>query len=139
MKLFEVAISQYGITEIKGEKDNPEILKYFNDLGYDGAKLKDETAWCAAYTGWCCMKAGYDYKWRLNARSFLDYGIRVVHPRAGKDIVVFWRKDINSVWGHVGIYMNEDDKYIWVLSGNQNNQVNISPYRKSRLLEFRRL
>ena len=32
------ALTQVGITEQKGEQDNPEILKYFNGLGFNGDK-----------------------------------------------------------------------------------------------------
>ena len=51
-KIIEVALSQYGVKEIKGKEDNPEVLKYFNILGLNGAALKDETAWCSASANW---------------------------------------------------------------------------------------
>ncbi len=54
-KLLEIALSQYGIREIVGKRDNPEVLKYFDILGYDGSRLKDETAWCSAYINWCAQ------------------------------------------------------------------------------------
>ena len=44
MKQLNKALSQYGIKEVTGSKDNPEIIKYFDALGFDGEKLKDETS-----------------------------------------------------------------------------------------------
>ena len=56
-KVVNIALSQYGIKEIPGINDNPEVLKYFNEIGFDGAKLKDETAWCSAFANWVISKS----------------------------------------------------------------------------------
>lgn len=138
MKHLEVAFSQYGIREIPGKEDNPEVLKYFSILGFDAERLKDETAWCSAYVNWVCIKSNLPYTGKLNARSWLNVGEKVDEPRLG-DIVVLWRESPESWKGHVGIYINETNRYLYVLGGNQNNQVNIRAYPKSRLLQYRRL
>ncbi|TDQ27617.1 TIGR02594 family protein [Tenacibaculum caenipelagi] len=138
MKLIEIALSQIGIKEIVGRQDNPEVLKYFNEIGYDGSKLKDETAWCSAFANWVCKKAGLPYTCKLNARSWLKVGCKTDTPRIG-DIVVLWREKPDSWKGHVGFFIREDVDYIYVLGGNQSNQVKISAYSKYKLLEYRRL
>lgn len=138
MKAIEKAFSEYAIKEFTGKQDNPEVLKYFNDLGFDGSALKDETAWCAAFVNWCNMKTGYEYTGKLNARSFLEIGQDVSIPEFG-DIVVFWRSHPDSWMGHVAYFVAERYGYIYVLGGNQNNQVKISAYPKKRLLSYRRL
>ena len=132
---MNIAFKELGVKEIQGEKDNPEVLKYFNDLGFDGAKLKDETAWCSAFVNWVCKEGGAKYTGKLNARSWLNIGERTKTPEIG-DIVVFWRGSPESWKGHVGFYINKDENYIYVLGGNQNNQVNIKAYNKNRLLSF---
>lgn len=137
MKHLDIAFSQYGFKEIYGGEDNPEILKYFDALGFDGSKLKDETSWCAAFANWCLKEAGLPYQKTLNARSFLDLGGKVEEPELG-DIVVFWRESPASWKGHVGFYLRHDENWIWVIGGNQGNQVQGSAYRKYRLLEYRR-
>ena len=53
MKAIEKAFGEFAVKEIAGKQDNPEVLKYFNDLGFDGNYLKDETAWCSAFANWC--------------------------------------------------------------------------------------
>lgn len=138
MKVIEIALSQIGIKEISGSRDNPEVLKYFDEIGFDGSRLKDETAWCSAFANWVCKKSGLPYTCKLNARSWLNVGCKTNTPRLG-DVVVFWRESPKSWKGHVGFFIRETSRYIYVLGGNQSNQVKISAYPKSRLLEYRRL
>jgi len=135
---MNIAFNEFGIKEIPGKEDNPEVLKYFNDLGFDGSKLKDETAWCSAFVNWVCKQNGAKYSGKLNARSWLNVGKITKTPEVG-DIVVFWRGSPESWKGHVGFYINQDENYIYVLGGNQNNQVNIKGYNKNRLLSFRKI
>jgi uncharacterized protein (TIGR02594 family) len=133
---IEIALSQYGITEILGhDKNNPEIMKYFSEIGKNWVK-DDETAWCSAFVNWVCKKAGHGYSGELNARSWLQTGIETKSPEMG-DIVVFWRESPDSWKGHVAFYIKEDKNHVWVLGGNQNNQVNIRVYLKSQLLQYR--
>ncbi|CAL2077814.1 TIGR02594 family protein [Tenacibaculum sp. 190524A02b] len=137
-KILEIALSQIGIKEQAGEQDNPAVLKYFNEIGYNGAALKDETAWCSAYANWVAKTAGLQYSGKLNARSWLQVGNKVSTPQMG-DVVVFWRESPSSWKGHVGFFIRETQDEVFVLGGNQNNQVKISAYPKNRLLEYRRL
>jgi uncharacterized protein (TIGR02594 family) len=138
MKHMELALSQYGIKEIVGEKDNPEVLKYFKNLGFDASSLKDETAWCSAFVNWVARESCLEYSGKLNARSWMDIGTEVLEPQLG-DVVIFWRESPDSWKGHVAFYINDDDNYIYVLGGNQSNQVCIKPYAKRRLLTYRRV
>ncbi len=137
-KIIEIALSQIGIKEVVGKADNPEVLKYFDALGHDGSKLKDETAWCAAFVGWTAKQAGVCYSTRLNARSYLHIGTKTTNPKQG-DVAVLWREDRKSWKGHVGFYIREHKGWIYLLGGNQNNQVCIKAYPKSRLLEYRNI
>jgi uncharacterized protein (TIGR02594 family) len=136
MKHIDIALSQIGIKEIVGKKHNKEVLKYFSEIGHGWVK-DDETAWCSAFVNWVCKKAGLDYSGKLNARSWLDIGENVTEPKLG-DIVVFWRDKPDSWKGHVAFFIRETPNWIYVLGGNQNNQVKISAYPKKRLLEYRR-
>jgi len=138
MTHIELAFSQYGIKEVTGNEDNLEIIKYFDILGFNGSKLKDETAWCSAFANWVCLSSGLDCSGKLNARSWIDVGVKTEEPKLG-DIAVFWRESPDSWKGHVAFYVNSDEKYIYVLGGNQSNQVKISAYPKERLLTYRRL
>ena len=137
MTTIEKAISQYGIKEIVGKEHNPEVLKYFKDIGHSWVK-NDETAWCSAFANWVCQETGKNHSGKLNARSWLNIGVKTDAPELG-DIVVLWRSSPQSWKGHVGFFIRETKSWIYILGGNQNNQVKISAYPKSRLLEYRKL
>lgn len=136
-KVYKIAEKEIGVTEVVGDIHNPRILEYFKKVGHSWVK-DDELAWCAAYLGWVLEEAGISSTKKLNARSYLDWGVEVSNPKRG-DIVVFWRGDKNGPYGHVGFFHSFDDNGdILVLGGNQANMVNISTYPKYRLLGFRR-
>ncbi|TSE07915.1 TIGR02594 family protein [Aquimarina algiphila] len=135
--VLDIALGEYGVTEVVGKKHNPRILTYFKAIGHRWVTT-DETAWCSAFANFVALKAGYALSGKLNARSWLKVGTKVKIPQQG-DVVIFWREKRNSWKGHVGFFIgySEDKKYIYVLGGNQNNQVNIKPYPTYRLLGFR--
>ena len=137
MRVIDIALSQYGIKEIVGSGHNKEVLKYFSEIGHAWVK-NDETAWCSAFANWCCKKAGKAHSHKLNARSWLSVGSVIDNPELG-DIVIFWRESKTSWKGHVAFFIRETPSWIYVLGGNQNNQVKISAYPKSRLLAYRRV
>jgi uncharacterized protein (TIGR02594 family) len=130
-------LSNYGLSEIAGGKHNPQILEFFAEIGFDWVK-DDETAWCSAALNFFAKKHGIERSGKLDARSWLKVGELVLEPKLG-DIVVFWRESYSSWKGHVGLYVNSNDKYIWCLGGNQGNSISIIAYPRDRLLGYRRL
>ena len=137
MKAIEIALSQIGIKEITGRRHNPEVLKYFSEIGHSWVK-DDETAWCSAFVNWVAKKAGLQFSGKLNAKSWLNVGHKVTNPKFD-DIAVFSRGDPKGWQGHVAFFIRETPNWVYVLGGNQSNQVKISAYPKYRLLEYRRL
>jgi len=138
MKILEKALTQYGVKEILGKKNNPQIIKYFNETDLNIKNLSDETAWCSAFVNWVAKTSGYVYSGQLTARSWLKIGESIENPKPG-DVVVLWRESPGSWKGHVGFYVRETRRYVYVLGGNQKNMVCIKAYPKSRLLDYRRL
>lgn len=138
MNIINKALSEYGVKEIVGAKDNQRIIKYFTDIGFNGQKLKDETAWCSAFVNWVAKTCGYEYSGKLTARSWLAVGQSVKQPKVGH-VVVLWREDPNSWKGHVGFFIKETKKLVYVLGGNQRNMVCIKAYPKSRVLDYKKL
>jgi len=132
------AVELYGLREIPGEKNNPQIMQFFKDIGYSWVQ-GDETAWCSVFINWLALKCGFERSGKLDARSWLKIGVKTAKPIKGKTIIVFWRVNINSWQGHVGIYMGENEDEIYCLGGNQDNMVNIKPYKKYFLLGYRNL
>ena len=137
MELIEKALREYGVMEIVGDTDNPDILKYFHEIGHEWV-LNDETAWCSAFVNWVAKTCGYEYTGKLNARSWLDIGSVILDFELG-DVAVLWRGSPDGWKGHVGFPVRKTEHHIWLLGGNQSNMVRISPYPIDRLLGYRRL
>lgn len=137
--LLQVAINEFGIKEIKGPRHNQRIIKYAHDSKFTWIN-DDETAWCSTFMNWVALQAGLQNSESASARSWLNVGFETQNPEPG-DVVVFWRENINSKFGHVGIYLgySKDQSRIYVLGGNQGDAVSISAYPTHRLLSFRRL
>ena len=137
MKLVEIALSQYGVSEIVGKMHNPVIVNYAKEVGIDWV-VDDETPWCSIFMNWCALKAGLIRSGKANARSWLDIGTEITYPQIG-DVVVLKRG--TSEWqGHVGIFINKTSNgNIHVLGGNQGDMVKIAIYDESNVLGYRRL
>lgn len=138
MQTYEIALKEYGVTEIPGTAHNPRILTYVKEAGF--TEMNDETAWCSIFMNWVAKKCGLERSKKENARSWLQVGENVTTPQLG-DVVVFWRVSPTSWEGHVSIFisLSEDKKFINVLGGNQDNHVCIKAYPVSQLLGYRRL
>lgn len=134
---YQIALKEYGTWEWAGKDHNPEVLKYAKEIGLRWVK-DDETAWCSIFVNWCLMKAGRPFTREARAKSFLKYGVSTKKPELG-DIVVFWRESKASGFGHVAFYISESKSFVYVLGGNQNQQVNISRYSKKNLLDYRKI
>jgi uncharacterized protein (TIGR02594 family) len=135
--LIDKALDEYGNTEIPGDENNPEIMKYYHETGREWVD-SENTPWCDAFMDWVALKAGARPTEGLNARAWLNEGNPVKNPQRG-DLVILWRESIDSWKGHVGLFIRESDKSVWILGGNQQNSVRISAYRKNRVLGYRRL
>ena len=128
-----------GLKEIVGEEDNPIIVDMFADIGHSWVK-DDETAWCSCIMNWLAWACGLEHSGGLLARSWLKVGLKVADPTPG-DVVIFWRKGINTKWGHVGIFLGytKTGSGVFCLGGNQHNEYNYIIYPASKVLGYRRL
>jgi uncharacterized protein (TIGR02594 family) len=139
IKVITEGLKRIGIKEFPGKSNNsPTILSYLKQLIVWANN--DEISWCSAFandvikTVFALDKVeGID----ATARSWMNYGTATDTPSIG-DIVIFWRESPDSWKGHVGFYVRENDKYVWVLGGNQGDSVSISPYEKARVLSYRK-
>lgn len=139
-KMVEFALMFYGEKEIPGKNSNPFILQMAADLGIADIYKNDDTAWCALWQNWICLKTGkpivdskdkYDL---LRAAKFLTWGdaIDLKDARLGT-VLVFKRPS----GGHVGLYIAETEKTYLVLGGNQSNMINFTEIEKTRAIGAR--
>ncbi|MDI7924614.1 NlpC/P60 family protein [Ferirhizobium litorale] len=123
-----------GLKEIKGKNHAPEILDMWRVLGLP--YRDDETAWCAAFVGFCLENAGITSTRSASARSYEKWGVRISEPKVGA-VVTFWRGNPNGWSGHVGFIVGRDQAgNLMVLGGNQSDQVNIRPFDCGRVTGF---
>ena len=139
--IMKVAFSQLATTEIIGKNDNPSVIRYFHEIGHTWVK-HDEVAWCAAFWNWVCLKSFCEKTGKLNAQSFLEVGTHI-NPIDAKfgDTVVLWRDSPTSWKGHVGGFVgwSKDRRFVYLIGGNQSNQVNIKRYLSKKIKGIRRL
>jgi uncharacterized protein (TIGR02594 family) len=137
-RILKEMVSLYGTIEVPGEKNNPLILKWANEIGLGHIYKADSIAWCGLCVAYAAAQAGWDHAPRGNAlwaRNWLAWGTAVP---SGKqmlgDVLVFSRGSS----GHVGIYCGEDETAFHVIGGNQGDAVSIKRIPKARLLSGRR-
>lgn len=142
--IIEFALSHYGLKEQPGPDHEKIILHMFRYIGFNYID-NDETPWCTAFVLYCLKKYGVSIPMTLKARDLAKIGnaIDPNHALVGNrnfvDIAVFWRGSKDGELGHVGFFISPIKQSINVLGGNQDNQVNIKPYAKSKLLSIRRV
>ena len=90
---------------------------------------------CSSFVNWCVEQAGLRGTRSAAARSWLDWGTAVDLPQEG-DIVILRRGNPPS--GHVGFFVKSAGDIIYVLGGNQSDQVKVSGYKRGDLLGYRR-
>ena len=137
IQAYKLAEAEIGTLEVVGKNHNPKVVAYFKDAGHPEI-VDDETAWCAAFVGAMLERAGIRSTRKLNARSYMEWGVPVgLEDAQMGDVVVFQRGD--SAWqGHVGFYVGHGSTKITVLGGNQSNKVSTAPYPVAKLLGVRR-
>ena len=124
------AARHLGLKEIPGKRHNPTILRWGHQLG--AWWNDDETPWCGTFAAHCLRSAGIKVpKYWMRAKAYADWG-KEISPRVGA-VAVFGRKG----GGHVGFIVGESASNLYILGGNQRNEVNISPIAKNRLIAVR--
>lgn len=135
---YSIAEKFIGLQEVPGKDSSSVIMSMLTlDAGWPEG---DDVPWCSAFVNYICWLAGVSRSKKLNARSWLDTGrvVPLVEAQQGFDVVVLSRGP-NPAQGHVGFYHSHGGDTIHLLGGNQNDEVNITPYPKERVLGVRRM
>ncbi len=143
---LEIAYTQYGVTEIPGSESNTKIGEYLLSVGMEP---DDEIPWCSGSLNWTMLQANIEGTNKANARSWLNWGIKLDKPRLGC-VVILWRISRQSRFGHCGLLVGisverwkgshgyyEGVPYIYLLGGNQSNMYKVSKFPELRVLEYR--
>lgn len=139
-KAYGIALDEFkkDWKEVSGPGSNPNIKKVYasvDGLG-DISKLDDSTtSWCACIANWVIQLAGGKGTRSALAKSFLDWGRPLAGPVVGCIAVL---KRGNLSWqGHIGFVVWFDDKYIWLLAGNQADDFSIRKFSRTEVLGYR--
>lgn len=139
MSPYAIAQTYIGIAEGLGPEDNPVVMDIYASVGHDWVE-HDTVAWCAAFVGHCLERAGLRSTRRLNAQSYLSWGVPVdLEDAQPGDVVIFARGNTHYWQGHVGFFVRTVGASIEVLGGNHGEEVSVRRYSKPRLLGVRRL
>lgn len=130
-----VAFNELGVKERAGAAYHPRILEYLVSVGIEDKS--DEIPWCSAFVEWCLNQAGIEGTGSGLARSWLEFGSAVPAAEIG-DIVVF-KRGLQPWMGHVGFFLNIEEDYIYVLGGNQGNEVSVKAYLRDSVIGIRRV
>ena len=135
-----------GVREAGGAASNPAILAM---LRLDAQWPADDSVpWCSAWLNLVCHLLDLPRSRSLRARSWLKVGtpITLEDAEPGFDVVVLTRggapRDpaVLRAPGHVGLFDGRGEGgNVRVLGGNQNDAVNVAPYRAADVIGVRRL
>ena len=137
-----------GLKEAKGPTSNAHVLAMLQ-LDENTWVKDDETAWCSAFVNYVCWLLRLPRSKKLSARSWLSVGMAIELANAvpGFDVVVLKRgtggqpgpEVLEKAPGHVGFFSGLQQEHVWLLAGNQGDQVSVAPFDVKRVLGVRRL
>jgi len=128
---YKKASEEIGEKEFIGLKNNQRILDYH--AATDLNSNQDATPWCSSFVCWVIEQCGVRSTRDAWARSYLNWGKKLKEPVKG--CIVVMKRGSDS--GHVGFFHDQDEDYIYILGGNQNDSVCIKAYQKTNFLGFR--
>lgn len=139
-RVLAIAAKEIGVKEVPGKGNNPQIVNYHRYATVDNKNgMDDSVPWCASFVAYCLEHAGMGSTNKKNARSYLAWGVSTKHNPMPGDIVVFWRGSRDGWMGHVGFLVEKKiNGDMYILGGNQNDQVNVKLFRPTQLLDIRR-
>ena len=118
---FQTALHEVGVHEV-GDNAGPDVRRYIDDahVGAEGEP------WCAIFANAMFEINGIPGTRSASSQSFRNHPnfVPLAGPALGA-VAVFWRQSKNSGLGHVGFYRGEAGDRIYVLGGNEADQVQI--------------
>lgn len=128
---LKIAMGEIGTKEIKGRKHNQRVLEYHS---VSGGFSEDEVPWCASFVNWVMLQSGVQktVSYPARAKSWGDFGVAIQFPRVGAIAV---KTRIGG--GHVGFVVAVRGNSLYLLGGNQSDEVNIRRYSVQDFITFR--
>jgi len=126
----KIGLKEVGTKEIRGPEHDKRVIFYHS---FTGGYSTDEVPWCGSFLAMCMTEAGINPPSTAErALSWIEFGKSSDGPKVGS-VAVKKRKG----GGHVGMVIAEDGEYVYILGGNQGDEVNIRKYKTSDFIDFR--
>lgn len=125
---------EIGVKEMAGDANNSRILEYHKTV--KGLHTSDSVPWCSSFVNWCLKQCDIRGTNSAVAKKWLTWGEPLETPRFGC-VTVLWRGMRSAVGGHVGFFLWKDHATVYLLGGNQWNQVCVKGYNLARVLDYR--
>lgn len=126
-----------GAGEVGGNNRGPFVKKYLHGLVSEGEP------WCAGFVSYCFSQnpAGMPFRYTVGARNILqEFNKRGWAHKPGEDylpqpgdIVVWWRDQLASGKGHIGLVHQLRDGFLYTIEGNKSPNVQGFNYVFSRM------
>ena len=127
---MQTALAEVGQSEVAGPKANARIREYFAASGFWGTDdTGAENAWCGSFVSWVMQRHGYALPTDpFRAKEWRAFGRRIDAPVYGAIGI-----KSRTGGGHVAFVVGKsaDGKYLFMLGGNQTDEVNVTRYDKS--------
>lgn len=129
-RFFIRATSELGQKEIDGLAHNKRILEYHKITSLRASS--DEVPWCSSFACWVVEQEGVKSPRSARAADWISWGVKLEKPERG--CVVLLSRTGGS--GHVGFFSHSEEGLIFLLGGNQNNEVSVAPFDISRVVAY---
>lgn len=124
------AKEELGEKEVSGAKANKQILAYFKASKFWGTDDSGgANAWCGSFMAWVMKENSYTPPSNaFRAKEWKNFGKVITTPVYGAIGI-----KSRTGGGHVSFIVgkSKDDKYYYMLGGNQSDEVNITKYTKT--------
>lgn len=139
-KVLRIASLEIGVKEVTGTGNNERVVEYSRYASKNNkVEQPDSVPWCSSFVCWLVEKSGMSSTNSMMARSWLKWGLSTRKNPLPGDVVIYWRGNKSGWKGHVGIYLRTNaNGSIVTLGGNQSDEVNLTSYSFSKLLDIRR-
>jgi len=129
-----IAKEEIGVRRFPKGQSNPRLEQYHQGTNIAGDD--DKAAGGSSFLNWVLTKSGYSGTNSALARSWLEWGTQIEEPCFGC-VVVLERENPNGWQGHVGFFLEVKDNKVFLLGGNQLDEVREHSYPLSSVLGYR--
>lgn len=134
---LRIAKGEAGQIEIAGNNaNNPRIVEYHatTQLASTPDGGRDETPWCASFLNWVFRQMGITGTGTAWALHWAEWGVATTAQTGAVAVIYSAQADASTTasGNHCAFLVAETDSHFVLLGGNQDNQVKVKDFPKSK-------